>query len=212
MKRYNQSFMFSARKQILRVPSAFVSKACSSPTRVVKLHCRRKSVRGWKIESFWLFANAFFKTYFSAKHTEKPLKDHMSLCSASCKHSAPKICCPDPPPSPLELCLLPYDALRLLFSPVSNWFAVCIAWTHLVCQCIGAGRLICWEVEMCTQLCGVDKTLCLLCQLPLNKNAEWERVKRPFASEQCLPAFCLRGKMKHVVTLHIQENLLYLEV
>lgn len=55
--------MFSARKQTLRVPSAFVSKACSSSTRVVKLHCRKKSVRGWKIESFWLFFNTFFKMY-----------------------------------------------------------------------------------------------------------------------------------------------------
>lgn len=64
MKQCDKSFTFSARKRILRVPSAFISKA-SSPTSVVKLHCRKKKSQGenrkWE---FLIVCNTFFKALF----------------------------------------------------------------------------------------------------------------------------------------------------
>lgn len=69
MKQCNKSFTFSARKRLLRVPSAFISKASSSPTSVVKLHCRKKKVsERIENENFSLFVTHFSRPFFCWPH------------------------------------------------------------------------------------------------------------------------------------------------
>lgn len=218
MKQCDKSFTFSARKRILRVPSAFISKA-SSPTSVVKLHCRKKKVRERiENENFSLFVTHFSRPFFCWPHW----KAFEGLCVTLHSNFLQVICCknvfvffnmfcPDLPLSPFKPAFC--QVMHCDFSPVSDSFAICIAWTPLLCHCIRAGRLTWSWAEMCTHLCIIGKTFCLLCQLASEQKCIVRACEEAFCfwTMYACTLFCLKGKIKHLVTWQTWENLFYSE-
>lgn len=221
MKQCNKSFTFSVRKRILRVPSAFISKASSSPTSVVKLYCRKKVRERIENENFSLFLTHFSRPFFLPTTLKRVFE---GLCVTLHSNFLQVICCKNVFFF-FSTCFVLICHFLHLSLPSAMWCTVTyfLPSKRFICNlyCLDsfgvslhkAGRLIWSWAEMCTHLCVVGKTFCLLCQLASEQKCIVRACEKAFCfwTMYACTLFCLKGKIKHLVTWQTWENLFYLE-